>query len=125
MAAKLNSIGAGAVALVFLLCAQAQEQEPPSEPTLAERVAQLQRDVATLDTRLALRGTLDPGSAVDRGAAATAARVEQLEQALERLTAELQRVERQSDAALREAIQARREATAAQQIARDAASRLR
>lgn len=123
MAVKLNTMGA--VAATFILFVSAQAQGPRSEPTLEERIAQIERDVASLDTRIELRGTLDSGSAAASGAAATAARVEQLEQSLERLTAELQRVERETNAALREAMLARREATAAQQLARDAANRQR
>jgi ubiquinone biosynthesis protein UbiJ len=118
MAVKLNTMGAVAATFIFFVSAQAQG--PRSEPTLEERIAQIERNVASLDTRIELRSTLDSGSA-----AATAARVEQLERSLERLTAELQRVERETNAALREAMLARREATAAQQLARDAANRQR
>lgn len=104
------------------ITAVAFAQVTTSEPTLDERVAALEMIVARLEARLALNSALDDTSG-ERGTMST--RVAALERSLDRLLGDVQRVDRQADAALREAMQARRDAMTAQQLARDAANRLR
>ena len=90
---------------------------------LDERVAALERMVATLDTRLDIRtAPAPPGAERDF---ALMSRIERLEAALDRLTLDLQRVERMADNATREASDARRSAMSAENAARDAAMRAR
>jgi hypothetical protein len=118
----LKSKFAFVAGVAFALCLPAAAQER-DVPTLEERMALLESQFATLDTRLERERTLD-----GRGGAESAAldsRIVELEQALDRLTMDLQRLERAVDTALREASQARREAMNAEQLARDAASRAR
>jgi prefoldin subunit 5 len=117
-------IGSIAFAAALILGALAQAQETAAEPTLAERIATLERQVASLDTRFAAQSTLDNDDDADRGVTLTN-RVDALERSLERMISDLHRLERQSESALRAAEQAQRDATTAQQLARDAASRPR
>jgi hypothetical protein len=98
-------------------------QEPLRGPTLQERVAQLERAVATLETRAGLQSARPADLGVGESGVALAARVDALQRSVERLTADIQRVERLADSAARDAAQARREATAAQQSAREAVLR--
>jgi uncharacterized protein YceH (UPF0502 family) len=111
--------GAVAFAAALALGSLTQAQETVTEPTLKERVAALEAEVASLETRFEVQRTLEDSVP---GEGTLTARVAKLERSLERLAADLERVGRQVDAALREATQARREAAMAVQLARDAAS---
>ena len=105
--------------------ALAAAQEPLRAPTLQERVAELEMDVATIETRFGIASTRPSDLGIGESGAALAARVDALERSLERLAADVQRIERLADGAAREAAQAQRDATSAQQTARDAATRTR
>ncbi len=98
-------------------------QEPLRGPTLQERIAELERTVATLETRAGLQTARPADLGVGESGMALAARVDALQRSVERLTADVQRVERLADSAARNAEQAQRAATAAQQSAREAALR--
>jgi septation ring formation regulator EzrA len=110
-----------------LACLPGFAQQPKQQRTVEQRLSGLERQVASLETRLGVR--TEPGAPSSAAIAvqkqATAQRIAQLEQRLSSLTAEVKRVERQADAAMRAANQAQRDATQAQQMARDAARRLR
>ncbi len=108
--------------MVLVLATPAPAQAPVKPPTLEERVTALEKELASVGTRLGVRESLSPNGASERG---LEARVANLERTLDRLAMDLQRVERQADAAARDASQARSDAMAAQQIARDAALRTR
>jgi hypothetical protein len=111
----------GLLAALALLT-PALAQPPAKAPTLEERVTTLEKELASVSTRLGLRESLAATGASDAG---LAGRVAMLQRTLDRLAVDLQRVERQADAAARDASQARSDAMAAQQIARDAALRAR
>ena len=97
--------------------------QPTSPPSLDERVTALERQVARLDTRFGIENASRPG--VTERSGNLAARIDDLERSLARLTADLQRVQQRADDAWRTANQAERDAQAAQQTARDAALRAR
>jgi hypothetical protein len=118
---SMAAVAAAAAAAVFTL---ANAQAPQRPLTVEDRVAALERQVATLDTRAGLNSTALPGGANDRDYALTS-RIDQLQQAMDRLATDVQRVERLADNAARDASQAQREAMYAQQAARDAANRIR
>lgn len=124
MTGKLDRVAAIAAAFVVSILASAQEQAP--ERTLEKRVAALEAVVVSLETRLeaGARSTVGNLGRIESDAAVVT-RIDGLERALDGLRADLERLSRQTESALREAMQARREATAAQQLARDAANRLR
>jgi hypothetical protein len=111
----------GALALVTLATAQ----EPLQGPTLQERVAALEANVATIETRFGIESTRPRNLGNGETGVALAGRVDALERSLQRLAGDLMRVEQLADNAAREAAQARRDATTAQQAARDAALRTR
>jgi hypothetical protein len=111
---------AAAAALCTLALAAAQ----PPAPSLDERVATLEADFASLDTRFALQSARPNGLGGESGITLVA-RVTDLERSIERLANDVQRVERLADSAAREAAQAARAAMAAEQTARDAALRAR
>ncbi len=92
--------------------------------TIEQRVTALEAGFATLDTRLGLANAQEPALG-GQSDLALAARIRELERAMERLTADLQRVERLADGATRTAADAQRDASRAEQTARDAASRAR
>jgi chaperonin cofactor prefoldin len=118
MISKLTSLS---LAFVVLVCANAAAQEPEQPRSVEDRLSALERQVASLQTRLGVRTTVpqtSPRSAVE--AQALSRRVEQLERRLDALTAQVKRVEQQTDAAMREALQAHRQAALAEQLARDA-----
>ena len=126
MRSNVKILGALAVGILCtspLAQPQPQTAPPPRDPaaTLAERVLALEREVARLTTGFDLR----EAERAPAGDFALTARVERLEQSLDRLAIDLQRVERQADTAWREASQARREAQDAQRTARNVESRLR
>jgi len=114
----LRILLAATVPVLVQTSALAQQPVP-----LDERVAALERMVATLDTRLDIRTAPAPAGA-DRDFALTS-RIERLEAALDRLTLDLQRVERMADNAMREASDARRSAMNAENAARNAEMRAR
>jgi chromosome segregation ATPase len=111
----LGALAAGVLGANLL----AQPQQPGA--TVAERVLALERDVASLSTRVELRDA----QRTPVSDATLTSRVQQLEQSLNRLTLDLQRVERQADSALREASQARRDAESAQRAVQSLESRVR
>jgi hypothetical protein len=102
----------------------AEAQAPQRPLTVEDRVAALERQVATLDTRFGVSNAAQPGGIGDRDYALSS-RIDQLQQAVDRLATDIQRVERLADNAARDASQAQREAMYAQQAARDAANRIR
>jgi len=99
--------------------AAAQDAER-DEPTLEERVEELERAVASLDTRLAARTT---GRNAEAPTPLLEQRVTQLERSVAMLRADLQRIERTANAALQTATDAQRTAANAEREARAAASR--
>jgi hypothetical protein len=104
------AVGAG-VALAYA--------QPPPQPSIDERVAALEREVARIGTRTQLHestASTDPSIALS-------GRLDQLERTVGRLSSDLQRIERQADNALRNAAAAQRTAEDAQRLARDAALR--
>jgi hypothetical protein len=114
---------AAALAALAIL-ALTSAQEPQRARTLEERIVELERGLATIDTRFGIQSARLPDLGGESGAA-LAARVDAVERAIERLGNDLQRVDRLADTAARDAAQAQRDATAAQQTARDAALRTR
>jgi outer membrane murein-binding lipoprotein Lpp len=112
----------GGLVVALLLLAPALAQPPVKPPTLEERVAALEKGLASLSTRFGVHESVGAGALSD---SVLAGRVATLERTLDRLAMDLQRVERQADAAARDASQARSDAMAAQQIARDVALRTR
>jgi hypothetical protein len=142
---KLTARVAAAAALVYLSFASAQPpaQPPPARsaptqslpgnrpPTLEERVAALERGLASVTTRFEIRESAVPpsqGSAQNTG---LESRVSNLERSVDRLQQELQSVQRAADAAQRaadsasrEAGDARRTAQSAENAARDALLRV-
>jgi hypothetical protein len=120
MTGKLRNLITVSILVSAAWTVGAQDQQ--SEPTLEDRLAALEMTVTRLEARLDLNRTFDDTS----GERVTmSSRVTALERSLDRLLGDIQRVERQSDTAFREAMQARRDALTAQQLARDAANRLR
>jgi ABC-type branched-subunit amino acid transport system substrate-binding protein len=105
--------------IVILPIADAQQSPAP---TLAERVAALERQVARLDTRTGIESAIRPGVTEQGGN--LVARIDALERSMVALNTYLDRVQRQADDALRAATQAQRDAQAAQQAARDVAMRV-
>jgi hypothetical protein len=108
----------------FAIFALTNAQEPLRAPTLEERIDELERSLASIDTRFALQTARVPDVGGE-STAALAARVDAVERSVERLATDLQRIDRLADTAARDAAQARRDATAAQLAARDAALRAR
>jgi hypothetical protein len=115
-----TTLGSGAMiaALLFLGLAAAQ----PPAPSLEERVAALEGQFASLDTRFALQSARPLGG---ESGITLVARVTEIERSIERLANDVQRVERLADSAAREAAQAARVAMTAEQTARDVALRPR
>ena len=114
---------AAALAALAVL-ALTNAQEPQRAPTLEERIVELEKSLASIDTRFGIQTARSPDFGGE-SATALAARVDAVERSVERLTSDLQRIDRLADTAARDAAQARRDATAAQQAARDAALRTR
>jgi uncharacterized protein YceH (UPF0502 family) len=105
--------------------AQQQGQAQSAEPSLEERVAQLEGELADLSARLELRtppggDTLGAGRDLD-----AQRRLGELERQLAALTADVRRLQQSVETAMRDASQAQRDAMDAQRAARDAASRPR
>lgn len=99
------------------------ERDRREELTLEERVAALERAVASLDTRLDARTVGRSEDVPAPGAAALEQRVAQLERTLAMLRADIDRIARTADTALRTATDAQRTAAIAEREARNAASR--
>ena len=112
--------------LIAVLCAlaPAAAQQPSRTPTVEERVASLEADVASIETRFGVQSAR-PANFGGESGLALAARVDAVERSLGQLERDLQRVERLADTAAREAAQAQRDASAAQQIAREVSLRSR
>lgn len=114
------------MAAALILCAAGRAQEPENGRPLEERVLQLERSLASLETRFGLREAQEPAAPATRGPDASASiRIDQLERQLDRLQAALDRLEREIQSALRAANRASREAANAGLIARDALNRTR
>ena len=127
---------AGAAALVYLSFAAAQPpQGAPGTrpPTLEERVAALERGLASVTTRFEIReSAVPPSQTGGQSAAAFESRVSNLERSIDRLQQEIQSVQRAADSAQRaadsasrDAGDARRTAQSAESFARDAQLRAR
>ena len=134
---KLTARLAAAAALVYLSFAAAQ---PPAQapsgnrpPTLEERVAALERGLASVTTRFEIReSAVPPSQSGAQNGAAFESRVSNLERSLDRLQQEIQSVQRAADSAQRaadsasrDAGDARRTAQSAENLARDAQLRAR
>ena len=111
-------------AAIAVACVALAQEPRPAGPTIDERLAALEAGIARLDTRLGL-ATTRPQDSAGQSDLALAARVTELERAVERLASDIQRVERLADGATRAASDAQRTATSAEQSARDAAMRAR
>jgi ABC-type transporter Mla subunit MlaD len=96
---------------------QPQGQRPP---TIEDRVAALERGLASVTTRFNLREAAVPPAAAPPGGGALEARVGMLERTLDRLTQEIQNVQRSADSAQRAADAAARDAADARRTAQDA-----
>lgn len=114
------------VILLPWLCLTAVLAQDEDEPTLEERVAALERGLASLETRFQVSPAAVPGaiSSIDT-TRNLASQLMDLQREVERLRGDIQRVERKADAAQREAAGAERDALNAERIARDAANRVR
>lgn len=122
MSSKLVSASLAVAIVAGALAASAQE---PRQPLSTEdRIAALERQLASLETRFGLESTRPPNLAAETPAG-LAARVDAVERSVDRLASEVARVARVAENAAREAAEARRDASAAQQAARDAALRAR
>ncbi len=134
---KLTARLAAAAALVYWSFAAAQPpaQGPPGNrpPTLDERVAALERGLASVTTRFEIReSAVPPSQSGAQNAAAFESRVSNLERSIDRLQQEIQSVQRAADSAQRaadsasrDAGDARRTAQSAESLARDAQLRAR
>jgi len=134
---KLTARLAAAAALVYLSFAAAQPpaQGPPGNrpQTLDERVAALERGLASVTTRFEIReSAVPPSQSGAQNAAAFESRVSNLERSIDRLQQEIQSVQRAADSAQRaadsasrDAGDARRAAQSAENLARDAQLRAR
>jgi hypothetical protein len=139
--AKVARRLAALAALVYLSFAAAQ---PPTQPppqsqsgarplTLEDRVAALERGLASVTTRFDIReSAVQPSQAGAQNAAAFESRVSSLERSIGQLQQQLQSVQRAADSAQRaadsasrDAGDARRTAMSAESMARDAQLRPR
>ncbi len=116
-----------AVAMVMLIsgfvAATAQDTDVP---TLGERLALLERTVASLETRFGLVEARAPAQQSGGGGElAFESQLAELRREIDRLNLSLARVERLAETAQREAAEARRAAMNAERSARDALSRAR
>jgi uncharacterized protein DUF3359 len=134
---KSIALFAAAAALVYWSFAAAQPpaQGPPGTrpQTLEERVAALERGLASVTTRFEIReSAVPPSQSGAQSAAAFESRVSNLERSIDRLQQEMQSVQRAADSAQRaadsasrDAGDARRTAQSAENLARDAQLRAR
>lgn len=108
------------------LLTMAGGQDAESDDTVENRLRQLERMVATLDTQLQLR-TATGGGPEDRTTRDfnLTTRLSDIERRIQQLGNDLSNLQRQTNDAVRVASQAQRDAQLAQQIARDAANRIR
>ena len=142
LSGKLAVQLSAAAALVYLSFAAAQPpaQPPPAQappvgrpPTLEERVAALERGLASVTTRFEIRESAVPaGQSGAQSSTMLESRVSNLERSIDRLQQEMQSVQRAADnaqraadSASREAGDARRTAQSAENLARDAQLRAR
>jgi len=115
---------AAALPVIFLSIVLAQDDGEP--PSLEERLAAVERGLASLQTRFEVSPASVPGAVGPSGNSLTLERqLTDLQREIDRLNGSLERVERQADAAQREASQARRDALNAERVAHDAATRVR
>jgi chromosome segregation ATPase len=136
---KLTARLAAAAALGYLSFAAAQPpaQPPPAQfppaqsqpgnrlPTLEERVAALERGLASVTTRFDIRESAVPPSQSGAQNAALESRMSNLERSIDRLQQELQSVQRAADSAQRAADSASRDAGDARRTAQSAESAAR
>jgi Alanine-zipper, major outer membrane lipoprotein len=115
---------AAAAGLVYLSFAAAQ---PPAQlpqgarpPTLEDRVAALERGLASVTTRFDIREAAVPPQSGVQNNAAFETRVSSLERSLDRLQQEIQNTQRAADSAQRAADSASRDAADARRTAQDA-----
>lgn len=94
----------------------APRSAPTQQPSLEDRVAKLERDVASLSTRFEVREA-SPNAAVNLSSSSAFL---QLQNDINRLSNDLQRVEREVDGATRAAMDAQRGAADAQRAAMEA-----
>ena len=110
-----------AAGLVYVSFAAAQppvsQSQGPRPPALEERVAQLERGLATATARFEAR---DAAAASSSSTTSLENRVLRLEQTLDRLAQDVQRAERSADTAQRAADAAARDAADARRTAQDA-----
>jgi uncharacterized protein DUF3359 len=130
--AKLIGKFAAAAALVYLSFAAAQPpaQPPPSQPgarppTLEDRVAALERGLASVTTRFDIRESAVPPQSGTPNAAAFESRVSNLERSIGQLQQQLQSAQRAADSAQRAADSASRDAADARRTAQSAESTAR
>ncbi|HVS24805.1 MAG TPA: alanine-zipper protein [Gammaproteobacteria bacterium] len=113
---------AATAGLFYLAFAAAQPPAPQTQagrqPTIEERVATLERGLASVTTRFELRAAAV--APTPPSGAALESRVSGVERALERMQLDLQRVERTADNAQRAADSATRDAADARRVAQDA-----
>lgn len=122
---KIAARLAAAAGLAYLSFAAAQPPaQPPAgakPPSLEERVAALERGLASVTTRFEVREAAAPSSLSGvQNRSALEARVGGLERSLDRLQQELQSAQRAADGAQRAADSASRDAAAAQRTAQSA-----
>jgi len=114
-----------AAGLVYVSFAAAQPPVPQAQsqrsPPIEERVAALERGLASVTTRFDLReAAVPPAAAATANVGALESRVATLERALDRIQQDLQRIERAADTAQRAADSASRDAADARRTAQDA-----
>jgi hypothetical protein len=132
---KVTARLAAAAGLVYLSFAAAQppaQQSPPQSqpgarpPTIEERVAALERGLASVTTRFEIRESAAPASqSGNLNAAAFESRVSGLERSIGQLQQQLQSLQRAADSAQRAADSASREAGDARRTAQQAESTAR
>lgn len=111
-----------ALAIALAPCSAYAQQGGGAPTTVEQRLAALERAVATLDTQLSLEIARPEAGGANM---TLEARVAALERTVDRLATDVQRAERLADSAARAASDAQRDAMRAEQSARDAAMRSR
>lgn len=107
-------------ALACTALAQQERSASDDPPTLEQRVAALEREVARLDTRLDNR-TIGRGQPGAGDVSVLVRRIDQLERSIGMLRSDVARIERSAEAAQRIASDAQRRAAAAENAARSGA----
>lgn len=129
--AKFAGRVAAAAGLVYLSFAAAQQPAQPPQPgarapTLEERVAALERGLASVSTRFDIReSAVPPAQSGAQNAVAFESRISSLERSIGQLQQQLQSVQHAADSAQRAADSASRDAGDARRIAQSAESTAR